>query len=104
MPSTFKHVLPQHEVFPPDVDNVIGKGTPGWAIVIETGNAAIDVECRGVEHSPLQTVNMTPNLRRRSYTLIRDSSEALSKGLPLRVVMSCAMFTSFFRLGTSYRR
>jgi hypothetical protein len=31
-------------VFPPDVDNVVGEGRTGWAIVVETSDTAIDVK------------------------------------------------------------
>lgn len=44
---------------------------------------------------------MTPKVDKNGQpTFMRDSSEARSKGLPLYVVMSLAMTTFSFRLGT----
>jgi hypothetical protein len=50
---TLEHVLLEHKVFPPYVDNVVGEGAARRAKVVETGDAAIDVEGGGVEESSL---------------------------------------------------
>jgi hypothetical protein len=50
---TLEHVLAQHKVLAPDVDNVVCEGGAGRAIVVETGNTAVDVKGGGVEESSL---------------------------------------------------
>jgi hypothetical protein len=103
MRCTFKHVLLKHKVFPPDVDDVVREGAAGGAIIVEARDAAVDVECGSVEHAPLRAVSMTPIVAIRNWhAFIRDSSDTLSKGLPLRVVISLDMVTSCFRWGTWY--
>jgi len=56
---TFEHILLQHKVLPPNVDNIVGQGAARRAIVVEPGDTTIDVESRGVEEPPLRIVSMT---------------------------------------------
>lgn len=60
MRSTFEHVLLQHKVLPPYVDDVVGQGAARGAVIVETGNTAIDVKGGCVEEPPLRIVSMTP--------------------------------------------
>jgi hypothetical protein len=50
---TLQHVLLQHKVFPPYVDNVVGEGAAGRAEVVEARHAAVDVEGGCVEEAAL---------------------------------------------------
>jgi hypothetical protein len=48
-----EHVLLEHEVLAPDIDNVVCEGAAGRAIVVETRDTAVDVEGGRVEKAAL---------------------------------------------------
>ena len=49
-----EHVLLEHKVLAPYVDNVVGQGRTRRAIIVETSNTAIDVERGRIEVLVLQ--------------------------------------------------
>jgi hypothetical protein len=50
---TLQHVLAQDKVLAPDVDNVVGEGGAGRAIVVQARDTTVDVEGGRVEESSL---------------------------------------------------
>jgi hypothetical protein len=91
-------------VFPPDVDNVVGEGRAGRTIVVETSDTAIDVEGGRIEVLVLwwllvQWAGGVGVVGSRAF--ISCSKEALSKGLPLCVVVSLGI-GAVLRCGTLY--
>ena len=94
-------------MFAPYVDDVVGEGRAGRAVVVETGDTTVDVERGRIEVFVLQWLLLAQldSVGAVALTFISCSKAARSKGLPLWVVVSLGMAT-FFRWGrvTLYRK
>jgi hypothetical protein len=77
--STFEHVLLEHKVLPPYVDNVVGQGAARGTIVIEARDTTVDVKGGGIEEPSLRFVSMTLTWWCNGWNDATDPHETLER-------------------------